>query len=567
VHRRSDIDIKLTDFGVAKNMTAEGLKTFCGTPQYFAPEVLKRWNTVKGDGRYGKEIDCWSIGVILFILLSGTPPFDVSAGFDAVANADVTYYDEQWSDVSPEARDLVERLLQKDPATRMSVKDACDHVWVLKEDGDTHCHPLSDPLIVGKAAYEKAASSSPLKSDEEETANLNEVLQTKTDSQYALTSGASTSESLDSSKKVASECAEEIPANGDHAAELTLNACSDLKDSNPEACNEPPKSNTLKEPPKVHNQKENRHLTILPYDNGKSVTKAISQAMDVSLKSPNPGSPIYRKKLFTKDAENQDTARKISKINAESIKAAGESLPKPVLQTVTQNRPKKEKGIHSYFAAAPPKPKNVEPPSSQQPASKLEGPEKKRRHDSYTITPPANEQLVFNLKKRIKVDVKHRKSGNDTSENREDRPLSAKAELSEDELQSDFSDAEDMEVADNTNCKATQPTTLVTKPYSLTQQFAKNKVTNITCKAAKVENRKIQSYLFGKPPPDTNMRQDDQVRDPVPGNVEEVHRAVTSDSKANGENTLERISSPQPKSGVSKGNQKSIKSWFLPKKN
>jgi hypothetical protein len=175
--------------------------------------------------------------------------------------------------------------------------------------------------------------------------------------------------------------------------------------------------------------------------------------------------------------------------------------------------------------------------------------------------------LVFNLKKRIKVDVKHRKSGNDTSENREDRPLSAKAELSEDELQSDFSDAEDMEVADNTNCKATQPTTLVTKPYSLTQQFAKNKVTNITCKAAKVENRKIQSYLFGKPPPDTNMRQDDQVRDPVPGNVEEVHRAVTSDSKANGENTLERISSPQPKSGVSKGNQKSIKSWFLPKKN
>eukprot|EP00956_Cyclotella_meneghiniana_P045012 scaffold349550_cov70-Cyclotella_meneghiniana.AAC.1 len=86
VNRRSDIDIKLTDFGVAKNMTAEGLKTFCGTPQYFAPEVLKRRNTVKGDGRYGKEIDCWSIGVILFILLSGSPPFEVTADFDAVAD-------------------------------------------------------------------------------------------------------------------------------------------------------------------------------------------------------------------------------------------------------------------------------------------------------------------------------------------------------------------------------------------------------------------------------------------------------------------------------------------------
>ena len=65
VDRRSDVDIKLTDFGVAKNMTAEGLKTFCGTPQYFAPEVLRRCDTVMGLGRYGKEIDCWSIGVIL----------------------------------------------------------------------------------------------------------------------------------------------------------------------------------------------------------------------------------------------------------------------------------------------------------------------------------------------------------------------------------------------------------------------------------------------------------------------------------------------------------------------
>jgi serine/threonine protein kinase len=126
VDRRSDVNIKHTDFGLAKNMTAQGLKTFCGTPQvktsllclyfiilsfheisscpsllihplhqYFAPEVLRRQHTVKGDGRYGKEIDCWSIGVILFILLSGSPPFDVSAGFDAVANAKVIFHEDQ----------------------------------------------------------------------------------------------------------------------------------------------------------------------------------------------------------------------------------------------------------------------------------------------------------------------------------------------------------------------------------------------------------------------------------------------------------------------------------------
>jgi len=152
VDRRSDVDIKLTDFGLAKNLTAEGLKTFCGTPQYFAPEVLRRRNTVMGNGRYGKEIDCWSIGVILFILLSGSPPFDVSAGFDAVASAKVIFYEDQWKHISQEARDLVRRLLEKDAKKRMSVKDACEHPWVLVDDGDTHCHPLQDPVVTPNAS-------------------------------------------------------------------------------------------------------------------------------------------------------------------------------------------------------------------------------------------------------------------------------------------------------------------------------------------------------------------------------------------------------------------------------
>ena len=126
VDRLSDVNIKLTDFSLAKNMTSEGI-TLCGTPQYFAPEVLRRRHAVKGDGWYGKEIDCWSISVILFILLSGSPPFYASAGFDAVGNAEVIFYENNWAKISREARDLVMRLLEKDPDKRMSVKDACGH--------------------------------------------------------------------------------------------------------------------------------------------------------------------------------------------------------------------------------------------------------------------------------------------------------------------------------------------------------------------------------------------------------------------------------------------------------
>lgn len=56
------IQVKITDFGLAKRATSEGLKTFCGTPQYFAPEVLRRRHSTLGNGRYGREADMWSIG-------------------------------------------------------------------------------------------------------------------------------------------------------------------------------------------------------------------------------------------------------------------------------------------------------------------------------------------------------------------------------------------------------------------------------------------------------------------------------------------------------------------------
>lgn len=147
VNRSSDIHIKLTDFGLAKNITEDGLKTFCGTPLYFAPEVLSRRNTVTGQGRYGKEADMWSLGVILYVLLSGRPPFDSNDYLNSSTNSKISFKSRRWETVSIEAKELVRLLLTVSPEKRIGIKEACNHKWILHPDGDTHTHPLHDPSL------------------------------------------------------------------------------------------------------------------------------------------------------------------------------------------------------------------------------------------------------------------------------------------------------------------------------------------------------------------------------------------------------------------------------------
>jgi serine/threonine protein kinase len=148
----SDIDVQLTDFGLAK---PDGdCKTFCGTPQYFAPEVLRRRHTVKGAGRYGKQADMWSLGVILYVLLTGTMPFDspqeesagpMSSQQSNTAEAPILEFPPF---ISLAAQDMMRQLLQYDPRKRSSVLSACSHAWILQDDGDTHIHPLDDPKLL-----------------------------------------------------------------------------------------------------------------------------------------------------------------------------------------------------------------------------------------------------------------------------------------------------------------------------------------------------------------------------------------------------------------------------------
>lgn len=162
--RSDDVTVKLTDFGLAKSITEDGLKTFCGTPLYFAPEVLRRRNTVAGSGRYGKEADMWSLGVILYILICGAPPFDANASVDDTAAASrVSFSGSIWNSTSKSAKDLILKLLTAEPSERISVVDACSHEWIMTPDGDTHAYPLDDPVVLKITGKIRSKSEEQLK--------------------------------------------------------------------------------------------------------------------------------------------------------------------------------------------------------------------------------------------------------------------------------------------------------------------------------------------------------------------------------------------------------------------
>eukprot|EP00968_Pinguiococcus_pyrenoidosus_P025072 scaffold5443_cov291-Pinguiococcus_pyrenoidosus.AAC.5 len=129
VNSDDDVECKITDFGLAKQTSEDGLKTFCGTPAYFAPEVLKRRMTIAGTGRYGKEADMWSLGVIMYILLSGRQPFNDSTLFDQIETAAYRLDGKLWDSISEKAKDLLRGLLNAAPERRLTAQDALAHAW------------------------------------------------------------------------------------------------------------------------------------------------------------------------------------------------------------------------------------------------------------------------------------------------------------------------------------------------------------------------------------------------------------------------------------------------------
>ncbi|XP_055518071.1 calcium/calmodulin-dependent protein kinase type II subunit beta isoform X37 [Leucoraja erinacea] len=120
--------VKLADFGLAIEVQGEQQAWFgfAGTPGYLSPEVLRK-------EAYGKPVDIWACGVILYILLVGYPPFwdeDQQKLYQQIKAGAYDFPSPEWDTVTPEAKNLINQMLTINPAKRITATEALKHPWV-----------------------------------------------------------------------------------------------------------------------------------------------------------------------------------------------------------------------------------------------------------------------------------------------------------------------------------------------------------------------------------------------------------------------------------------------------
>lgn len=131
VSKGDDSEMKIADFGFAKKApNEECLSTQCGTPGYVAPEILE-------GAKYGTRSDMWSLGVIVYILLGGYPPFienTQKALFRKIRKGEYEFHEQYWKSVSQEAKNLIGQLLTVDPKKRITAREALNNSWIMADD-------------------------------------------------------------------------------------------------------------------------------------------------------------------------------------------------------------------------------------------------------------------------------------------------------------------------------------------------------------------------------------------------------------------------------------------------
>ena len=148
-------ELVLIDFGLSKRYDdhvhkPQHMHDVVGSSYYIAPEVLK--------GDYGQECDLWSLGVIIFMFLSGTPPF---AGEDEVSIMRTVLHGSYrmnapiWAHVSNEAKDFIAQCLERDTKKRITAAAALKHPWIAKLDKDHKTHPLGASVVANLEKFGK----------------------------------------------------------------------------------------------------------------------------------------------------------------------------------------------------------------------------------------------------------------------------------------------------------------------------------------------------------------------------------------------------------------------------
>jgi calcium/calmodulin-dependent protein kinase I len=130
-------------------ITEEMMFTACGTPNYVSPEIII------GKG-YAEKVDCWSLGVILYVMLCGFPPFydeDNDKLFEIIKSGNFDFPSPYWDTVSDNAKDLIKKLIILDPSQRLTADDILKHPWL------TGSNNADQPLPFNASEYQKFKSN------------------------------------------------------------------------------------------------------------------------------------------------------------------------------------------------------------------------------------------------------------------------------------------------------------------------------------------------------------------------------------------------------------------------
>ena len=122
-----DAEIKIIDFGLSTKFLSENcMNDVVGTPFYVAPEVLQ--------GVYTNACDIWSLGVVLYSMVNGKQPFTGTSSevLSKVAKATVNFPERNWHNISTDAKDIILKMLERDPNKRYTAKKCLEHPWFTK---------------------------------------------------------------------------------------------------------------------------------------------------------------------------------------------------------------------------------------------------------------------------------------------------------------------------------------------------------------------------------------------------------------------------------------------------